>query len=242
MRETIVIPARFNGPPTSGQGGYVAGLLANHIGGPAEVMLLAPSPLEKPLALAREGDGSTTLRDGELEIARAVPGELNLEVPPAPSEEQCRAAEERFAGAEGHAFATCVGCGPERAPGDGMRIFSGPVAGTDMVAAIWAPHASLAGPDGAIGAEVLWAALDCPGGWAIIDEVMRDFPGTPYIMLGTFTAETRPGLLPGTPCRVFAWPWGKERRKFFAGTAIVGPDATVWGRGLATWIAAKPVA
>ena len=41
--ETITIARRFRGPPNSGNGGYVCGMLARHIAGAAEVMLRAPA-------------------------------------------------------------------------------------------------------------------------------------------------------------------------------------------------------
>ena len=38
MHQTVTIPARFNGPPDSGNGGYTAGVLAAALGAsPAEV-------------------------------------------------------------------------------------------------------------------------------------------------------------------------------------------------------------
>jgi len=42
MTETLTVARRFCGPPTSGNGGYVSGLVAGLIGGPATVTLKAP--------------------------------------------------------------------------------------------------------------------------------------------------------------------------------------------------------
>ena len=52
--DEVEIHRRFRGPPGAGNGGYVAGLLAEWIGGPAEVDLLAPIPLEVPLHRRRQ--------------------------------------------------------------------------------------------------------------------------------------------------------------------------------------------
>ena len=41
----IFINKRFNGPPNSGNGGYVAGLIAKEIGKCCEVKLVAPPPV-----------------------------------------------------------------------------------------------------------------------------------------------------------------------------------------------------
>jgi hypothetical protein len=51
--ETISIPARFNGPKESGNGGYSAGAVAQFLDGAAEVSLRAPVPLDTPLAVER---------------------------------------------------------------------------------------------------------------------------------------------------------------------------------------------
>ena len=42
MTGTLVIGSRFCGPPDSGNGGYVCGLIADYLGGPAEVTLRKP--------------------------------------------------------------------------------------------------------------------------------------------------------------------------------------------------------
>ena len=39
-------------------------------------------------------------------------------------------------------------CGPDRAEGDGLRVFPGPVAGRGLWAAPWTPDPSVAGADG----------------------------------------------------------------------------------------------
>jgi hypothetical protein len=51
---TLTIPARFNGPPSSANGGYTCGLVAGLVGTEvASVSLRAPPPLERPLAVRR---------------------------------------------------------------------------------------------------------------------------------------------------------------------------------------------
>ncbi|HYC94980.1 MAG TPA: hypothetical protein VEB39_04695, partial [Sphingomicrobium sp.] len=60
--DEIEIHRRFRGPPTSGNGGYVAGVVAEWIDGPAQVDLLAPIPLEVPLHRRRD-DGDVMLFD-----------------------------------------------------------------------------------------------------------------------------------------------------------------------------------
>lgn len=71
----IVVGSRFNGPPGSANGGYVAGLLARHVPGPAEVTLLRPPPLATPLDVTVDGD-TVTLVGGRTAVARARPTRL----------------------------------------------------------------------------------------------------------------------------------------------------------------------
>ena len=46
MSDSVTIPARFNGPLDSGNGGYSAGALAALLDGAAEVSLRRPVPLD----------------------------------------------------------------------------------------------------------------------------------------------------------------------------------------------------
>ena len=67
----LTIERRFCGPPASGNGGYVAGLLARELGGSVcEVTLLAPPPLDRPLEMRWDGAAAHPL-DGEQPIASA---------------------------------------------------------------------------------------------------------------------------------------------------------------------------
>jgi hypothetical protein len=54
--ETLVIASRFRGPPNSGNGGYVCGLLAKNLSGPVSVRLKAPPPLDVEVRLESEAD------------------------------------------------------------------------------------------------------------------------------------------------------------------------------------------
>ena len=119
--------------------------------------LRAPPPLEQPLIVERDGDGIRIV-DGEILVAEAVPATIELEVPAAPSFEQAETASARYPGLQEHAFPRCFICGPEREPGDGLRIFAGPL-GDGRFAATWQPSE--------VRPELVWAALDCPGAIAV---------------------------------------------------------------------------
>ncbi|WP_433661867.1 hypothetical protein ACQPW1_06690 [Nocardia sp. CA-128927] len=74
---TLQIPSRFNGPPGSGNGGYVGGLLAEHHGDAAvTVILRSPTPLDTPLEM-RAG----SLYDGDTLVAESRVGEFDRDAP-----------------------------------------------------------------------------------------------------------------------------------------------------------------
>ena len=69
----IAIDKRFCGPPNSGNGGYVCGLLAKHFPGSAEITLRAPPPLERELHIETCADGAVELHAAEKLIAAGRP-------------------------------------------------------------------------------------------------------------------------------------------------------------------------
>ena len=66
MTSQITVHRRFNGPPKSGHGGYVCGLIADRIGTSAEVTLRAPPPLDRPLTVETIESGEVRLSDAEI--------------------------------------------------------------------------------------------------------------------------------------------------------------------------------
>jgi hypothetical protein len=227
MSTVVVIESRFRGPPKSGNGGYSCGVVAEGVSGVATVTLRLPPPLNHPLTLT--GDGAQSrLTDGENIVGEATRSTLDLEVPEAPGLEVAVEASRSYAGFESHPFPGCFVCGPERAPGDGLRIFPGRVGTTDIVAAPWTPDESLRGTDGMVGRRHVWAALDCPSYFGL--------PSAPLALLGRLTASIE--WLPevGEPLVAFGWPIEVEGRKSFAGSALVNREGEVLARAAATWI------
>jgi hypothetical protein len=223
----IVVDPRFNGPPGSGNGGYTCGLVAPLAGGPVEVTLRLPPPLGRPLAVT-ESDGRTVVHDGEALVAEAVPTELALEPPEPVGFEQATEASARYPGFDQHAFPTCFVCGPDRT--DGLRIFAGPVTGRELVASPWRPDRSLANVDGNVAEEFVWAALDCPGAFAV------GFSERGETVLGRLAARIDRTPAVGEPCVVVGWPLGEEGRKLYAGTALFSEDGELYAVARATWI------
>lgn len=77
-------------------------------------------------------------------IAEAHLATVGADVPGVASLAQAQAAAERYPLYQGHPFPACFTCGPERAAGDGLRISPGPVTGSELWAAPWAPDSSVA--------------------------------------------------------------------------------------------------
>jgi hypothetical protein len=218
----VIVPGRFNGPPRSANGGYACGLVAALLGGEAEVTLRAPPPLDRELEVVRAGDSRVEVRDGETLVAEAEPASVDVEVPAAVSPAEAEEASSRYAGFAHHAYPTCFTCGPKRE--DGLGIFAGPVAGRDgLVAATWTP-------EGEPPPEVVWAALDCPGGWAV-DDFQRE-----GVLLGRLAARIDRLPAPGEPLVVLGWRVGEEGRRRYAGSALATADGEVLARSRSTWI------
>ncbi|MEV7398735.1 hypothetical protein [Aeromicrobium sp. NPDC092404] len=233
----VTIPGQFNGPLHSGNGGYVAGLLAQELGGdePVTSTLRIPPPLDVPLSWEHDGDEVRLLTAGGAVVGTATPGGFVRDVAPCPSPEEAAAGAAHFPGFAHHPFDHCFTCGTARDEGDGLRLFAGPidpeVAG--HTAAPWTPHDAFAGPGGSVDLPVAWAALDCPGGWA------ADF--TRHMMvLGRMTAQVLRRPRAGEPCVAVGRLHAQDGRKFLAETALYAEGGELLGRGEQTWIEVDP--
>jgi hypothetical protein len=241
--EHVIVARRFRGPTTSANGGYIAGRLAAIAPFHATVRLLKPPPLETELE-AVEREGRVELRRGETIVAEARPADpfpIDVVAPAAPPYERAVAATKRYAGFSKHYAPECFVCGPARAPGDGLRLFAGPLeaarqdgaaAGVRpdaVVAAPWIPDPSLDAGDGAAALEFMWAALDCPGYLACARDMRT-------MLLGELTADVRRRVRIGEPCRVVGWPIRNSGRKHEAGTALYGADGELCAIARAIWI------
>jgi hypothetical protein len=226
-----MIQRRFCGPPDSGHGGYTCGLIAAFIDGPAEVTLRRPPPLDRELEVRRLDAGRVAVYDGEMLIAEAAPTVLEMSIPAPVSREEAAAASQGYLGFERHLFPTCFGCGPERANGDGLRIFAGRVRGRDLVAAPWTPDSSLASAGGEVRPEFVWAALDDSGGWSL--QSSQDWQP---IVLGRLAAVFVDRVHADERCVVIGWPLGHEERKAYSGTALFGEDGSLRAYARATWV------
>jgi hypothetical protein len=230
VSESVTIARRFRGPANSGNGGYTCGLVAGFVPGDAEVTLRRPPPLDRALAVTRDGD-RIVVRDGPDLVAEAVAVSLDLEVPVAPTAEEAEAAARNYAGFGHHVFPECFVCGPERPPGDGLRVFPGWVPGRGLVAAPVQADPSLPAHDGVLNLEIMWSLLDCPGAWAEQREMEEA-----GVVLGRMAAAVLEPLRAGDSGVAVGWPLGREGRKLYSGTALFGPDGRLQGYARQTWI------
>jgi hypothetical protein len=230
VESTLTIDGRFCGPPGTANGGYLAGRLASLIGGEAEVMLKRATPVDRPLRVVMHGDGAD-LYDGESLTAQARRTSVVVD-PPAPiSPSQARAATLRFPRFDSHPLPRDFACGVEREPGDGLRIFPGPVPGReDIWAAPWTPDDSLADEAGVVRPEFLWAALDSAGAFAVNE------PPRGLALLGRIAARVVGRARAGETVVVAAWEITRDGRKLQPGTAVYSDAGEAIALARATWI------
>jgi hypothetical protein len=203
----VLLPYRFRGPVTSANGGYACGRLAAFVDADeVEVTLRLPPPLERPL------------------VAEARPAPVDVQ-PPAPvSVHDAEEAPERHVRDSSSDFGECYVCGVRE---DGLEIRVGPVAGREPL------HASpIVLPESA--AELVWAAIDCPGAYAVGAE------GRGEVVLGRMTARVSRVPERGEQCIVASWPLGEDGRKLFAGTALFAVDGELLALARQTWIMPRP--
>ncbi|GAA4105574.1 MULTISPECIES: hypothetical protein [Actinomadura] len=224
----MIIETRFRGPEGSGNGGYVAGLLAGHLStDTVTVTLRRPPPLDTELRVSVDDERGLSARlwDGEAVVAEALAGAIVVPPVAAVPYEDALGAAANFRGVDDHPFPGCFVCGTDREPGDGLRLAPGPV-GDGTVAAPWTPAEEP-------GRELVWAALDCPGVWSFLE------PGRPSV-LGTMTAQVTDVPAAGERCVVMGLARTREGRKTHAATALYGADGRLLGRAEQIWIEVDP--
>jgi hypothetical protein len=232
LLETIIVPARFSGPPNSGNGGYTCALLARHVGNPAEVTLRKPIPIDREMRVIAE-DGTFKLLDSEVLIAEGNPASIVLELPNPVSFTEAQRVAEQSPAFKDHPFPTCFVCGPQRAPGDGLRIFPGMIKESAIgytFACPWMPAREFSHTNGEIKPEFIWSAMDCPTGFA------GGFPYLGKLVTGRLAVKLVAPVKAEEQCVIMSWPLGIEGRKHHAAAALFGEDGTVRAEAKATWI------
>ena len=176
---------------------------------------------------AEAEDGTATLFDGAEVIAFADRAELSIDVPKPPSLADAQHAETRFDQAA-HIYPGCFVCGPAREPGDGWRIFPGPIA-PGRVAATWTAAAEFGAGHGGLKPEFIWAALDCPGYFAVQ-------AAAGLALLGRMGVLVQHPVPVEERLIVQGWEIGSDGRKHHAGTAIHAADGRLLASASQTWV------
>ncbi|HEV7985779.1 MAG TPA: hypothetical protein VGP20_06410 [Steroidobacteraceae bacterium] len=232
---TLTIGGRFCGPPGYANGGYLAGLMAQHTSQRVRIRLERPVPLETEMDLEVLEDGGLELKHAGATLARATPVDFKLDVPAPPSYIEALEASRHFAGFSKHLFPQCFVCGTERARGDGLRVFAGRRSAANLVAAPWVADASLSDGEGKVRPVFMSAVLDCPGAFAACEDMAP-------MLLGEFTAHIDRRVHIEEPCVVVGWRISVSGRKYEVGTALFDEDGELCARAKAVWIELKPPA
>jgi hypothetical protein len=231
----VTIPAQFNGPDHSGNGGYVAGLIARETGsGAVTATLRIPPPLDVPLSWEHDASDGTVrlLTAGGAIVGEAAPGDFARDVPAAPSVAEADEGLAAYQGFAHHPFDRCFTCGTARDEGDGLRLFTGPT-GPGRVTGSWTPHDSFGDADGTLDVPTTWAALDCPGGWA------ADFTQQTMV-LGRMTAEVVRVPHAGEPLLSVGELEARDGRKFMTSSALYTVAGDLLGHAEQIWIQVDP--
>jgi hypothetical protein len=218
----MIIEKRYNGPVGSGNGGWTAGMVGTLIDGPSVVTLRVPPPLDVPYAIERRDKGVQVYGPDGILIATADPADVVREPIDPVRYDEAETVAASYPGLISHPFPTCFVCGPDRAPGDGMRLFTGRLPNGDT-ATPWLV------PDD-VSAPMVWASLDCPGGWSVGIEAR------PYL-LGRIATHIDRVPAPGDRCVVMGRLLGIEGRKAEVAAVLTGPDGLTLAWSRATWIA-----
>lgn len=259
----LIVPGRFNGPATSGNGGWTSGALAGalaldpctgcaeacpHDHGEAwpaiEVALRQPPPLDTQMHVECHGEGQgVALTFGGAVIATARQSDTEPTEVEGVDAETARAAMASYAGHTSHPFPTCFACGPGRPDADGLGIFGGRVDDVDgqaRLASTWTPDRSLnenwheyVDDVPRASLPVTWASLDCIGGWAG-DLTER------MMVLARMTARIDALPVIGEEHVVVGAARGEEGRKVFTASTLYDADGRVVGTAEHLWVQVDP--
>ncbi|MGH3731071.1 MAG: hypothetical protein ACRDTU_20305 [Micromonosporaceae bacterium] len=226
MSTSVEVPGRYNGPPGTANGGYICGLLA--ASAPAapgllpSVTLLDPVPVGTPMQLSGNGSHTGLYLDERL-LATVTGTRTPIPGPPPVTTTAARAASAGFLGHDGHPFPDCFVCGPRRT-GDGLLLAPGAV-GNGTVACTWTPAGSQGEP---VASEIVWSALDCPGGWT---EDPRPRPA----VLTQMSAELLTPVVAGSEYAVVARRVADHGRTFVNATGLFTASGTLIAKARALW-------
>jgi hypothetical protein len=191
-----------------------------------------PVPLEAPLQVEGGPTGGSLQYNGKT-VVEATPTAIEVSAPqPLTVQEATAAMGSSPALDPQHPFPTCFVCGPQRGIHDGLRIFPARV-GDDLYASIWIPDVEFGDEHHFLRPEFLWAAMDCPTGFA------AGFPTAGKLVTGRLAVQQLKPIRTGAGCVLMSWPLGVEGRKHFS-AACLYQDGEQCAVARATWIKIEP--
>ena len=231
---SVVVAKRFCGPPENGNGGYTCGLVAHTLTGAAvECTIRKPIPIERALRIDVDGNRARLL-DGDELVIEGVATDIDLPLPAPTRFAEAQEAVKRSPAYQNHPFPTCFVCGPERREHDGLRVFPGPVQAQEgfanLFAAPWIPAPEFADETGHVRSEFIWAAADCPTGFA------AGFPYQGKLVTGRLAVKILADVRAEDQCVLMSWSLGTDGRKCHAGAALFDSAGNARAVAKATWI------
>jgi hypothetical protein len=233
----ITVERRFHSWPTVAHGGYVAGHLAARLDGPCEVTLRQAVPFDTPLTVRQDDRGRIVLGTDGAVMMRAQPTDLDVQVPAPVSFSEAAATAWDHASIPRHPTPTCFCCGYDRNEGDGLRVWPGSLPGRRTVAAGWIPHAVFGGESGALELPYVWAALDCPSFWGIVQWL----PAMPNVVTIRLEGQVLGPVHAAQQHVVLGWPIAHRGRRMIGGSAILGPNGDLLACSRVTWLEVRDI-
>ncbi|MEV6772282.1 PaaI family thioesterase [Nocardia sp. NPDC051030] len=230
--EPRIIPEYAHGYPGVAFGGYVAGLLAGRSSvDTVRVDFRRAVLVETPLLLTASSDGRTafTSPDDTL-LVEATPAELTIDPLPAPSWSDAKRATETALTSPARVRTDCFGCGIDSPRG--LRLFPWSVKERQLIVAAWTPDPTLGDEHGNLPPELVWSALDCPGGLAAW---IYSGMGRGALTAALTATQLRP-IPAGADYISHAWPLHRDGRKHTVAVALSTSDGELCALAEALWI------
>jgi hypothetical protein len=115
-----------------------------------------------------------------------------------------------------------------------MRVFPGWLAQRRLAAAAWIPDASVCNETGEVRPEFVWAALDCPSAFPLLEDPAAQ--KLEPLVLGRLAAHLEHPAKLGQRLVLSAWSIELGDRSGLAGTALYDESGACLARARATWI------
>jgi len=200
-------------------------LAAGFLDGPVTVRLRRPPPLARPLTVQREA-ADVRVMDGDELVLHARPSSGRGQVTVDDGLLQRTLDRGTMVVPEGHPAPECFVCGPRD---DGLRVCPAALEGTELWASVWIPDRSVSSDGHQVDPHVVWGALDCPAGFAVVRSGRA--PLTHFPALTEFTVTLDHPVRVGQPVAVWGWSSGQD--DVDGATAIIDADGVVCATGYA---------